>query len=88
MDTKSHAVMTVGVAATGTIVPPKIDSISLTSSESPFSSTDSHNIRAKLLGISTNIDAVVDVTGNVGGTLDLAKIKLFNAGLPGLNFPG
>jgi len=70
IDAKAHAEVALGVAASGTIVPPNIDNFAIT--------TD----------FSANIDGSVDFTADVSGTLDSGKIKVFEIGIPGLDFPG
>ncbi|KAF9466288.1 hypothetical protein BDZ94DRAFT_1306284 [Collybia nuda] len=70
VDTKAHALATIGVAASGTIVPPKVDDFALISS------------------LTADINGSVDLAGTVSGTLDSGKIKIFEVGIPGLDFPG
>jgi len=38
--------------------------------------------------MNANIDGSIALSAGVGGTLDSGKIKLFETGVPGLDFPG
>ncbi|KAJ7853368.1 hypothetical protein B0H13DRAFT_1538765, partial [Mycena leptocephala] len=64
IDATAHAVVTVGVAATGTIVPPKVGSPS------------------------SSLTGLILTFLKYQGTLDSGNIKLFEAGIPGVDFPG
>ncbi|KAJ7495528.1 hypothetical protein FB451DRAFT_1077168 [Mycena latifolia] len=70
VDAKAHAVVTLGVAATGTIVPPKITAFSIIAS------------------LTADLTGTLDLTADLSGTLDSGSIKLFETGIPGLDFPG
>ncbi|KAJ7143998.1 hypothetical protein C8R44DRAFT_141912 [Mycena epipterygia] len=70
VDCTAHAVVTLGVAATGTIVPPKISDFSIIAS------------------VTADISGELDLTADLSGTLDSGSIKLFETGIPGLDFPG
>ncbi|KAJ7792273.1 hypothetical protein B0H13DRAFT_2516295 [Mycena leptocephala] len=70
IDATAHAVVTVGVAATGTIVPPKITDFSL------------------LASLTADLNGELTLKAELSGTLDSGNIKLFEAGIPGVDFPG
>ncbi|KAK7049943.1 hypothetical protein VNI00_005373 [Paramarasmius palmivorus] len=66
----ANAVISLGVAAVGTIAPPKIDDFQVVG------------------GMNADLDGTLSLTANVGGLLDSGNIKIFQIGIPGLNFPG
>ncbi|KAJ6522865.1 hypothetical protein B0H19DRAFT_1008804 [Mycena capillaripes] len=70
VDATAHAVVTIGVAATGTIVPPKITDFSL------------------LASLTADLNGELTLKAELSGTLDSGNIKLFETGIPGLDFPG
>ncbi|KAJ6472874.1 hypothetical protein C8R47DRAFT_987651 [Mycena vitilis] len=70
VDATAHAVVTVGVAASGTIVPPKITDFSL------------------LASLTADLTGQLQLKAELSGTLDSGNIQLFQAGIPGLDFPG
>lgn len=70
VDAKVHAVVSLGVVASGTVIPPKVEDFGITS------------------GMTANVDSTIIMSAGVGGTLDSGKIKLFEVGVPGLDFPG
>ncbi|KAJ6587589.1 hypothetical protein DFH09DRAFT_909649 [Mycena vulgaris] len=70
VDATAHAVVTLGVAATGTIVPPKITDFSIIAS------------------LTADLTGTLDLKADLSGTLDSGSIKLFETGIPGLDFPG
>ncbi|PPQ93459.1 hypothetical protein CVT25_008563 [Psilocybe cyanescens] len=69
-DAKAHAVASIGVAASGTILPPEVTAFSL------------------IAGLTADLDGSIDMQATASGTLDSGKIKLFEVGIPGLDFPG
>ncbi|KAG6889555.1 hypothetical protein C0995_016682 [Termitomyces sp. Mi166 len=79
VDAKANAVATLGVAASGTIVPPKVQDFS-------------HGRQSNELGVSSgmtgDIDGSVTMKATASGTLDSGKLKIFEVGIPGLDFPG
>ncbi|KAG6908291.1 hypothetical protein DXG01_005392 [Tephrocybe rancida] len=70
VNAKANAVATIGLAASGTIVPPKVKDFSV------------------LTSITGDIDGSVTMTATASGTLDSGKLKIFEVGIPGLDFPG
>ncbi|KAF8877431.1 hypothetical protein BD779DRAFT_1448538, partial [Infundibulicybe gibba] len=66
---KAHAVVAIGVAASGTFVPPKISDFGITAT------------------LTADIDGTLGLVADVSGTLDSGKIKIFEVGIPGLDFP-
>ncbi|KAJ7830738.1 hypothetical protein B0H14DRAFT_2365610 [Mycena olivaceomarginata] len=72
LDATAHAVVTVGVAASGTIVPPKVNS------------------QAKLCstGLTADLNGELTLKAELSGKLDSGNKLLFEAGIPGLDFPG
>ncbi|KAF9563481.1 hypothetical protein CPC08DRAFT_705969 [Agrocybe pediades] len=70
VDAKAHAVASIGVAASGTVVPPKVSDFSI------------------IAGLTASIDGTIDMQASASGTIDSGKIKLFEVGVPGLDFPG
>ncbi|KAF7292106.1 hypothetical protein MIND_01237300 [Mycena indigotica] len=63
VNAKAHAVVTLGVAAAGTIVPPKIS-------------------------LTADLNGELDITADLSGAISSGNIKLFEAGIPGFDFPG
>ncbi|KAJ3573067.1 hypothetical protein NP233_g2672 [Leucocoprinus birnbaumii] len=39
-------------------------------------------------GLTANLDSTIKMTAGVGGSIDSGEIKLFEVGIPGLDFPG
>ncbi|KAJ7042351.1 hypothetical protein C8F04DRAFT_945998 [Mycena alexandri] len=70
MDATAHAVVTIGIAASGTIVPPAITDFSLVAS------------------LTADLNGELSLTAELSGTVSTGSIKLFEAGIPGLDFPG
>ncbi|GLB41232.1 hypothetical protein LshimejAT787_0904470 [Lyophyllum shimeji] len=70
VDAKANAVATVGVAASGTIVPPKVDDFAIITS------------------LTGDLDGSVTMVATASCTLDSGKVKIFEVGVPGLDFPG
>ncbi|KAF5381809.1 hypothetical protein D9615_005580 [Tricholomella constricta] len=70
VDAKANAVATIGVAASGTIIPPKVKDFAIITS------------------LTADIDGAVTMVATASGTLDSGKIKIFEVGVPGLDFPG
>jgi len=70
VDAKANAVATIGVAASGTIVPPKVNDF------------------AVITSLTADLNGVVTMVATASGTLDSGKIKIFEVGVPGLDFPG
>ncbi|KAF4610324.1 hypothetical protein D9613_010280 [Agrocybe pediades] len=70
VNAKAHAVASIGVAASGTVVPPKVSDFSI------------------IAGLTASIDGTIDMQASASGTIDSGKIKLFEVGVPGLDFPG
>jgi len=49
------------------------------------------NVVANLIvsaGLTASIDGTIDMQASASGTIDSGKIKLFEVGVPGLDFPG
>ncbi|KAJ7150538.1 hypothetical protein C8R43DRAFT_887267 [Mycena crocata] len=69
VDATAHAVVTLGVAASGTIVPPK-------------------SLTLLRTGLTADLNGELDLTADLSGSLSSPSIKLFEAGIPGLDFPG
>jgi hypothetical protein len=67
---KADATASIGVAASGTIIPPKIEDF------------------AVIAGLKANLDGTLDMVASVTGSIDSGKVKLFETGIPGLDFPG
>ncbi|KAJ7053177.1 hypothetical protein C8F01DRAFT_996912, partial [Mycena amicta] len=65
-----HAVVTLGIAASGTIVPPTISAFSL------------------IAGLTADLNGELDMTADLSGSISSGNIKLFETGIPGLDFPG
>ena len=38
--------------------------------------------------MTADLDGTITMSAGVGGTLDSGKIKIFEVGIPGLDFPG
>ncbi|KAG6867774.1 hypothetical protein C0993_011259 [Termitomyces sp. T159_Od127] len=70
VDAKAHAVAAIGVAASGTIIPPNVEDFSV------------------FIKLSGDINGTVTMKATASGTLDSGKLKLFEVGIPGLDFPG
>ncbi|KAJ3569321.1 hypothetical protein NP233_g5126 [Leucocoprinus birnbaumii] len=70
VDAKFHSTVSLGIVASGTLLPPSFDNFGLTSD------------------LSATLDSTITVSAGVGGDIDSGKIKLFEAGVPGLDFPG
>ncbi|KAJ7830658.1 hypothetical protein B0H14DRAFT_2515670 [Mycena olivaceomarginata] len=70
LDATAHAVVTVGVAASGTIVPPKITAFNL------------------LASLTADLNGELTLKAELSGKLDSGNKLLFEAGIPGLDFPG
>ncbi|KAG6856513.1 hypothetical protein H0H87_003601 [Tephrocybe sp. NHM501043] len=70
VDAKAKAIATIGVAASGTIVPPKVSDF------------------AVITSLTGDIDGAVTLKATASGTLDSGKLKIFEVGIPGLDFPG
>ncbi|KAF8066939.1 hypothetical protein FPV67DRAFT_1417007 [Lyophyllum atratum] len=70
VDAKANAVATIGVAASGTIIPPKVKDF------------------AVITTLTADLDGSVTMVATVSGTLDSGKLKIFEVGVPGLDFPG
>ncbi|KAF8877430.1 hypothetical protein BD779DRAFT_1448510, partial [Infundibulicybe gibba] len=66
---KAHAVVSIGVAASGTFIPPKVSDFGI------------------IATITADIDGTLSLVADVSGTLDSGKIKIFEIGIPGLDFP-
>ncbi|KAJ3506385.1 hypothetical protein NLJ89_g6898 [Agrocybe chaxingu] len=64
------AAVALGVAVSGTIIPPLIDDFAIIST------------------LNADLQGNLTVNAGVTGTLDSGKILLFEAAIPGLNFPG
>ncbi|KAG6864360.1 hypothetical protein C0991_010233, partial [Blastosporella zonata] len=70
VDAKASVIPTIGVAASGTIIPPKITDFSVITS------------------LTGDINGSVTMQATASATLDSGKLKIFEAGVPGLDFPG
>ncbi|KAJ7149272.1 hypothetical protein C8R43DRAFT_888085 [Mycena crocata] len=70
VNANAHAVVTIGVAATGTIVPPKIDDFQIVAS------------------MTADLTGDVTLVADLSGSLASPNLKLFEIGIPGLDFPG
>ncbi|RDB15048.1 hypothetical protein Hypma_005455 [Hypsizygus marmoreus] len=70
VDAKANAVATIGVAASGTIIPPKVEDF------------------AVITSLTADLDGSLTMLAGLSGTLDSGKIKIFEIGVPGLDFPG
>ncbi|KAJ7585204.1 hypothetical protein C8J56DRAFT_788976 [Mycena floridula] len=70
VDAKAHAIVALGVAASGTLVPPKLDDFSITAT------------------VTADLDSSLTMVADIAGTLDSGAIKIFEVGIPGLDFPG
>ncbi|KAK7049915.1 hypothetical protein VNI00_005345 [Paramarasmius palmivorus] len=73
--TKANAVVSVGIAAAGTIIPPKFDEFGV------------------FAGLDADLQGTLRLVGSASsdslkGTADSGKITFFEAGVPGLDFPG
>ncbi|TFK18148.1 hypothetical protein FA15DRAFT_649819 [Coprinopsis marcescibilis] len=67
---QARALATIGVAAEGTIIPPKVTDF------------------AVIASLTGNVDAGINLTAGLSGNINTGKIKLYEVGIPGLNFPG
>jgi len=88
VDAKVHAVVSLGVVAAGTIVPPEMDQFGLTSGQCSNGSSFAMQGSFYGVGMTATIDGSIILKAGVGGTLDSGKIKLFEVGVPGLDVPG
>lgn len=88
VDAKASALATIGVAVSGTLLPPKIDTFALITSELDVSRLSIILIILAFLDLNAELDGTIDVQAGVTGTLDSGKILLFQVGIPGLDFPG
>ncbi|KAJ7249854.1 hypothetical protein C8J57DRAFT_1139113 [Mycena rebaudengoi] len=70
VNAKAHAVVTVGVAASGTILPPKIKDFQIVSS------------------LTADLNGDIHLVADLSGSLESPNLKLFEVGIPGLDFPG
>ncbi|KAF5370996.1 hypothetical protein D9615_010020 [Tricholomella constricta] len=70
VDTNARAVITLGVAAAGTIVPPKLTDFGL------------------FAGMDASLEGTLNLKGNVAAKADSGQLTFFQAGIPGLDFPG
>ena len=88
VDAKANALATIGVAVTGTLVPPKIDTFALITSELGVSCLCITIIIFTFLDLNAELDGTIDVQAGVTGTFDSGNIQIFQVGIPGLDFPG
>lgn len=70
VDAKANAAASIGVAASGTIIPPKVKDFAIITS------------------LDADIDGTLTMIATASGALDSGKQKIFEVGVPGLDFPG
>ncbi|KAG5641981.1 hypothetical protein DXG03_003834 [Asterophora parasitica] len=70
LNANAHAVVSLGLAAVGTIVPPKLTQF------------------GAFVGLDAQLQASLNLVGNIAGRADTGQVTLFQTGLPGLDFPG
>ncbi|KAJ7251009.1 hypothetical protein C8J57DRAFT_1666876 [Mycena rebaudengoi] len=70
VNAKAHAIVTVGVAASGTVYPPMIKDFQIVSS------------------LTADLNGDIHLVADLSGSLESPDLKLFEVGIPGLDFPG
>ncbi|KAG6877409.1 hypothetical protein C0992_010015 [Termitomyces sp. T32_za158] len=85
VDAKANFVAAIGVAASGTIIPPTVEDFSVIISERSFSTKSPTKAS---LDMSGDINGTASMKATASGTLDSGKLKIFEQGIPGLDFPG
>lgn len=100
---KANAVATIGVAASGSIIPPKFDDFSIITSAFPYfipihELTNSPGLTADfdssvtLVAGLTTVCSLLFVSRHFAnvlqGALDSGKIQVYQVGISGLSFPG
>ncbi|KAG7095281.1 hypothetical protein E1B28_006053 [Marasmius oreades] len=90
--TKAHAVVTVGMAASGTIVPPKFSEFGVFAGlnadlQGTLSLEGSASV-SRSIARNFELHSRFKLFYNAQGTVDSGRIPLFEVGIPGLDFPG
>jgi hypothetical protein len=87
LDGQAHATASVGVAATGTIIPPKVSNAPIHARFYRSSASQLTDFGI-ITGLTANVAGTLDLKADVSGEVDSGKITLLNLGIPGLDFPG